>query len=184
MTCSDEPASRYKMGEFVSCDPYEKWDIGDDTVVGNFCSLRNVVVGKKCIIWNYVNLYDCTIGDETRIGSFTEIGGSKVGKRCAIQARVFVPPGVTIGDLVFLGPGVIFTNEKHPRVKVKGDPPFRPEKTKVQEGAIIGAGAVILPGINIGAHAMVGAGAVVTKSVQAGQTVVGNPARPLGKFRR
>jgi acetyltransferase-like isoleucine patch superfamily enzyme len=95
-----------------------------------------------------------------------------IGKRCTIKPGVYVWNGVTIGDDVFVGPNVTFTNDRRPRVG-RACPV---ETTRVESGASIGAGAVILSGVVIGAGAMVGAGAVVTYSVPSGVTVVGNPA--------
>ncbi len=132
-----------------------------------------------------VNLYGCTIGDKTKIGAFVEIRKSAViGRNCKIEPFVFIPEGVVIEDNVFIGPGVMFTNDKYPRatrsdgtLKQKND--WKLAQTVVEKGASIGAGAIILPGITVGKHAMVGAGAVVTHDVPDNATVVGNPARIL-----
>jgi acetyltransferase-like isoleucine patch superfamily enzyme len=83
-----------------------------------------------------------------------------------------------VGDDVFIGPNVTFTNDKLPK---SGNKDFSCLQTWVDEGASIGGGATILPGIRVGAHATVGAGAVVTKDVPAGATVVGNPAHVINK---
>ena len=88
---------------------------------------------------------------------------------------MFIPEGVVLGNGVFIGPHVCFTNDKH--TKATGE--WELLETVVEDGANIGAGAVILPGIIIGKGATVGAGAVVTKDVPAGCTVVGNPAKVL-----
>jgi UDP-2-acetamido-3-amino-2,3-dideoxy-glucuronate N-acetyltransferase len=93
-----------------------------------------------------------------------------IGEGCRIQAFAFIPEGVTLGDNVFIGPHVTFTNDKHP-------PSVDWSETVVEDEVSIGAGAVILPGITIQAGATIGAGAVVTKDVPAGWTVKGNPAR-------
>src|SRR3989344_8013518 len=117
-------------------------------------------------IFGLVNLYGCEIGENTKIGCFVEIKkGVKIGKNCKIEPFVFIPEGVTIGDGVFIGPHVCFTNDKFPAA-VNPDGTLKTEKdwklveTRVENGASIGAGAVILPGITIGKNAMVGAGAV------------------------
>ena len=96
-----------------------------------------------------------------------------IGDRVTIKNGVQLWDGLRIEDDVFIGPNATFTNDRHPRSKVY---PEQFMKTVVGKGASIGAGAVILPGLEIGENATVGAGAVVTKSVSAGATVVGNPA--------
>jgi acetyltransferase-like isoleucine patch superfamily enzyme len=134
----------------------------------------DVVFGEGVGLSQFVNLYGCRIGDHTKIGAFTEIGsGVVVGDRCKIQANVFIPQGVTIRSYVFIGPGVIFTNDKHTSATTE----CPVERTLVDKCATIGAGAVILPGLTIGVGAVVGAGSVVTRNVRPGATVMGNPAK-------
>ena len=124
------------------------------------------------------NIYDSSIGAGTSIGAFTEIGGANIGEGCKIQAHVFIPPGTSIGNYVFIGPGVRFCNVTYPD-------PFKPaedfEGVTVRFGAVIGAGAIILPGVHIGANAVIGAGAVVTDDVMDGRIVAGNPAKDIGE---
>ena len=134
-----------------------------------------VTLGSDVIVHPTANLYRCRIGDSSRIAAFVEIGGSVVGARCKIQAHAFIPPGVFLADEVFVGPGVTFTNDRYPQAVG----PWTRLETHVAEGASIGAGAVILPGLTIGAHARIGAGSVVVDDVPAGACVVGNPARGL-----
>ncbi len=117
------------------------------------------------------------IGDDVTIHSHVMIYDDvRIGNNVKIQGFVFIPDGVTICDNVFLGPRVTFTNDKNPPSNHQGW-----EKTWVEEGAVIGAGAIILPGVTIGKNAKVGAGAVVTKDVLANTIVVGNPAKELIK---
>ena len=118
-----------------------------------------------------------TIGENTKIAEFVEIGDKVIiGKNVKIQAFTFIPTGVIIEDDVFVGPHVCFTNDKYPTNEWSDRPILQ---TKVEEGANIGAGAVILPGITIGRFSNVGAGSVVTKDVQPHTTVIGNPARQI-----
>ncbi len=138
--------------------------------------------GVKVFHPDLVNLYGCRVGAETRIGTFVEVQKNAViGARCKISSHSFVCEGVTIEDEVFIGHGVMFTNDLHPRAttggKLQTDGDWAVVPTRVETGASIGSGAVILAGVTIGAHALVGAGAVVTRDVPPGATVVGNPAR-------
>lgn len=151
----------------------------------NECSriADDVSLGKRVLIHGFVNLYGCRIGDDTRIGAFVEIQkGAVVGARCKISSHSFVCEGVTLEDEVFIGHGVMFTNDRNPRaVSGQGTPASEGEwfceETYVCRGASIGSGAVLLCGITIGEGAMVGAGSVVTRDVPAGAVVAGNPAR-------
>ncbi|MCC7421371.1 MAG: N-acetyltransferase, partial [Planctomycetaceae bacterium] len=96
-----------------------------------------------------------------------------------MQAHAFLCPGVVLEDEVFIGPGVIFTNDRQPRA-VGG---WIPAPTTVCQGASIGAGTIILPGLIIGAGAMIGAGSLITQDVPAGAVVKQRlPARAAGQF--
>lgn len=157
---------------------------GRVTFESGTCILRDVRLGKDVTYFSFVNLYGCTIGDETKIGAFVEIQkNATVGRRCKISSHSFVCEGVHIGNDVFVGHGVVFTNDKYPRAAVEGRPvtsEWDLLETFVEDGASIGSNATILCGIRIGKGAMVGAGAVVTVDVPAGAKVAGVPARPLG----
>lgn len=145
----------------------------------------DVRLGRGVLMHAFVNLYGCVIGDETRIGCFVEIQrGASIGARCKISSHTFICEGVTLEDEVFVGHGVMFTNDRRPRATdaegvLLGDGKWKLEPTLVKRGASIGSGCTILPGLVIGENAMVGAGSVVTSDVPAGVTVAGNPARPV-----
>lgn len=135
----------------------------------------NVVLYPKAEILfpELVNIYGCTIGHRTVIGPFVEVQEDVViGKDCKIQSHSFICSTVRIDNNVFIGHGVTFCNDKHPPSGV-----LLP--TFVRDGAVIGSGATILPGVDIGKGAVIGAGAVVIKDVPDWVTVVGNPAREL-----
>lgn len=135
---------------------------------------EHTVLGTNVVVWHFANLYNCTIGNNVSIGAYTEIGnGVMVGDNCRIQARAFIPAGVTIGKDVFIGPGVIFTNIKYPSSKSE----LPTNHTLVENHASIGAGAIILPGVRIGERALIGAGSLVTKDVLPYTVVYGNPAK-------
>ena len=151
----------------------------------------DVLVGKNVTIHHpeLVNLYGCRIGDDSRIGAFVEIQkGAIVGKRCKISSHAFICEGVTIEDDVFVGHGVVFINDRHPRASVGGRLQTEEDWTvipvRVRRGASIGSNATILCGVTIGQDAMVGAGAVVTRDVPDYALVVGAPARVVADVRR
>ena len=151
----------------------------------NCIRLNDVTLGRDVKIDSFVNAYGCVIGDETRIGAFVEIQkGVTIGKRCKISSHSFLCEGVTVEDNVFIGHGVMFTNDKYPRAtNTDGSPQSESDwnvvPIVVKRGASIGSNATILAGVTVGENAMVGAGAVVTRDVADGATVAGVPARPI-----
>jgi acetyltransferase-like isoleucine patch superfamily enzyme len=150
----------------------------------------SVRLGRDVLISHpeLVNLYGCEIGEATKIGPFVEIQrNASVGRLCKISSHTFVCEGVTIEDEVFIGHGVMFINDRHPRAAAGGalqtDADWQVVPTRVRRGASIGSGAVIMCGVTIGTDAMIGAGAVVTRDVPDGATVAGVPARLLARTR-
>lgn len=149
---------------------------------------EDVQLGDKVNIFhpNLVNLYGCTIGNETKIGSFVEIQrNAVVGKRCKVSSHTFICEGVTIEDEVFIGHGVMFTNDLYPRAtaldgELQTEADWKMISTTVRKRASIGSNATILAGVTIGEMAIVGAGAVVTEDVPAYTIVAGVPARSIG----
>jgi UDP-2-acetamido-3-amino-2,3-dideoxy-glucuronate N-acetyltransferase len=154
--------------------------VNDDVKLG-----RNVKIFHPQL----VNLYSCTIGDDTKIGSFVEIQKNViVGSRCKISSHSFLCEGVILEDEVFIGHGVMFTNDIYPRAanedgSLKTDADWDVAKTQVKRCASIGSNATILPGVTIGEKAIVGAGAVVTRDVPDYAIVVGVPAHVIGDVR-
>jgi UDP-2-acetamido-3-amino-2,3-dideoxy-glucuronate N-acetyltransferase len=128
---------------------------------------------------------NCNIGDHSFIES-----GAIIGDRVTVKNGVSVWNGITIGDDAFIGPGVVFINDRYPRSpRMAGAPEvtyrYSDEsrwlaRTCIERGASIGAAAVLGPGLRIGTFAVVGAGAVVIKSVPAHRLVLGVPAREVG----
>ena len=145
----------------------------------------SVRFGEGVVVQAFTNLYGCVIGDETRIGTFVEVQrDATIGRRCKISSHTFICSGVEIGDEVFVGHGVVFVNDKHPRATTDGgalqtDTDWVLLRTVVERRASIGSGAVILGGLTIGEGATIGAGAVVTHDVPAGTVAFGIPARSV-----
>jgi len=151
-------------------------------------NINNVKLGENIKIFDFVNLYGCTIGDNTKIGTFVEIQkNATIGKNCKISSHTFICEGVHIGDGVFVGHNVTFINDKIPRAvnpdgSLQTEADWKLEETFVKNGASIGSSATILCGVTIGENAIVGAGAVVTKDVPPNTVVAGVPAKVIKKL--
>lgn len=157
------------------------------TVEEGNCVLRSVRLGENVKYYSFVNLYECSIGDDTKIGTFVEIQrNANIGRRCKISSHSFICEGVHMDDDVFIGHGVMFTNDKNPKASLDGRPitdEWDMLETFVESEVSIGSNATIMGGIRIGRGAMIGAGAVVTRDVPAGAVVAGVPARPIARPR-
>jgi UDP-2-acetamido-3-amino-2,3-dideoxy-glucuronate N-acetyltransferase len=151
----------------------------------------SVILGAGVVIFheNLVNLYGCQIGSGTKIGAFVEIQkNATIGKYCKISSHSFICEGVEIEDEVFVGHGVVFTNDLYPRATTDGgalqtEADWAVLPTKVRQRASIGSSATILPNVTIGVGAIVGAGAVVTRDVPDYAIVAGVPAAVIGDSR-
>jgi len=148
-------------------------------------SLVNVRVGRDVRFFNFVNAYGCSVDDNSKVGAFVEIQkGASIGKNCKISSHTFICEGVHIEDNVFVGHGVMFTNDLFPRAtnpdgSAQTEADWKLVETFVKKGASIGSNATIICGVTIGENAMIGAGAVVTKNVPANAVVAGNPGKVL-----
>lgn len=151
----------------------------------------SVVLGEGVKIFHpsLVNLYGCRIGSDSRIGTFVEIqAGASIGSRCKVSSHTFICEGVIVEDEVFIGHGVMFTNDRKPRAtnpdgSLQGGSDWSLETTTVRRRASIGSNATILCGVTIGEGALIGAGAVVTKDVPDFAIVAGVPAKVIGDAR-
>jgi acetyltransferase-like isoleucine patch superfamily enzyme len=139
----------------------------------------SAVVGARTRVWAFVNICDgATVGEDCNICDHVFIEtGAHVGHRVTVKTHVSLWTGITLEDDVFVGPGVVFTNDFRPRSR---RPPPELARTLVRRGASLGGGAVICPGLTIGEYALVGAGAVVTADVPPHALVLGNPGRVRG----
>jgi acetyltransferase-like isoleucine patch superfamily enzyme len=150
-------------------------------------NINNVKLGKDVKIFDFVNLYGCSIDDYSKVGTFVEIQkNASVGKHCKISSHTFICEGVHIEDNVFIGHNVTFINDKYPRsTNVDGsmqtESDWRVVETWIKKGASVGSSSTILCGVTVGENAIVGAGSVVTKDVPPNTIVAGVPARPLKK---
>lgn len=126
------------------------------------------------------------IGSGTSLGQYVYVGpGAVIGENCKIQNGAMIYEPAVVGDGVFIGPRVIFTNDRQPRaITVDGRPKsaedWEPVGVRVEYGASIGAGAVCVAPITIGEWAIVAAGAVVVSDVAPYALVGGVPARRIG----
>lgn len=153
-----------------TADVSQQAEIGDGTRVWAHVQIRErAKIGRNCIIGrnSYIE-FDVTVGDNVKIQN---------------NASLYV--GLTVEDGVFIGPHVIFTNDKLPRAinpdgTLKSASDWHVGKTLVRYGAALGAGTVVVTGVTIGRWAMIGSGAVVTRDVPDHALVVGNPGRIIG----
>lgn len=150
-------------------------------------NINNVKLGKDVKIFDFVNLYGCSIDDNTKVGTFVEIQKNAfIGKNCKISSHTFICEGVHIEDNVFIGHNVTFINDKVPRSvnpdgSMQSEQDWKVVETFIKKGASVGSSATILCGVTVGEYAIVGAGAVVTKDVPPGAVVAGVPAKIIKK---
>lgn len=156
------------------------------------CVSRDVKLGKNVKLSNYVNLYGCGIGDNTKVGAFVEVQkNASIGKNCKISSHSFICEGVMIGDNCFIGHGVMFINDNHPKsvnpnglLESEKDWAGRFVKTYIKNNVSIGSNSTILGDITIGCNSVIGAGSVVTKDIGPDQVWAGNPAKKIGLIKK
>jgi UDP-2-acetamido-3-amino-2,3-dideoxy-glucuronate N-acetyltransferase len=151
----------------------------DNIFIHRLADVNSTSIGKGSRIWQFVVVMEkAQIGADCNICAHCLVENDViVGDRVTLKSGVQLWDGLRLGNDVFVGPNVSFTNDKFPRSR------HRPEKflrTTINDGASLGAGAIILPGITIGENAMIAAGAVVTRSVPPNAIVMGNPAKIVG----
>jgi acetyltransferase-like isoleucine patch superfamily enzyme len=153
--------------------------VGDEaTICCGAVVYAGATVGRAAIVGDQSQIRErATLGDRSVLGRGSTIDfGAQVGRRVSIQTLVYVTAGAVVEDDVFIGPGVVTTNDdtmgRHPRGEPLAGPVLR-------RGCRIGGGSVLTPGIVVGEEAFVAAGAVVTRDVAARGVVMGVPGRPV-----
>ncbi|MBI5226924.1 N-acetyltransferase [Candidatus Micrarchaeota archaeon] len=162
---TDVPRPNVRIHPTADVSP--KAILGEGTSVWNQAQIReNAKLGKTCVVSKNVYIdFDVVIGDN-----------------CKIQNNCSIYHGATLGNGVFVGPHCIITNDRFPRAvnadgSAKGNADWTVSKTRVDDGAALGAGTILVCGITVGAWAMTGSGSVVTHDVPPHGLVMGNPAR-------
>jgi acetyltransferase-like isoleucine patch superfamily enzyme len=152
-------------------------------------NINNVKLGKDVKIFDFVNLYGCSIDDGSKIGTFVEIQKNAfIGKNCKISSHTFICEGVHIEDNVFIGHNVTFINDKHPRAtnidgSMQSEVDWNVVETFIKKGASVGSSSTIMCGVTIGENSIIGAGAVVTKDVPPNSIAAGVPAKVIKKLK-
>jgi acetyltransferase-like isoleucine patch superfamily enzyme len=137
-------------------------------------NIKNVQFGENVSVVEPTNLYGCKIGNNVKIGPFVEIQrDSEIGDNSIVSSHSFIPSGVKIGNYVFIGHGVMFTNDTFDSDLIEN---WEMKKTIIGDRVRIGSNSTILP-VKIGNNVIIGAGSVVTKDIPDNVTVYGNPAR-------
>ena len=144
--------------------------------------INNVEFGEDVTVVEPCNLYGCSIGDGTFVGPFTEVQkGAVIGKRCRIQSHSFICDMVTIGDDVFVGHGVMFTNDLFKDGAPERTDASKWKPTHIGNNVSIGSNVTMLP-VQVCDNVVIGAGSVVTKDISEPGIYAGNPARFIRKI--
>ncbi|MCI4465583.1 MAG: acyltransferase [Thermoproteus sp.] len=166
------------LGDFKSLD-----DISEGSRIGERAILRSgSVVYERAVLGSGVELghnvlirEDTVVGDGVRIGTGSIVEkGVRIGRNAWIQSMVYIPNGTVIEEDVFIGPNAVITNDKYP-------PSRRLDPVVIRRGAVVGANATLVAGVEVGERAVVAAGAVVTRDVPPGAVVAGVPAREISR---
>lgn len=159
--------------------------------------VHDSIIGARTKVWQFATVIrDAHVGEDCSIASCAIVDGADLGDRTIVSHGAFIDPGIVIGSDVFIGPGVKLCNDAWPRADKTGFDmaaliSHDLVTTRIEDGASLGAGVIVLPGIVIGRDAMIAAGAVVTQNVPAnhlykrdGSMVMIDPARKVERMRR
>ena len=142
---------------------------------------KSATIGNDVKIWHHAHVReDVVIGDNCILAEKVYVDkGVVIGNNCKIQNRSSLYHGSVLGNGVFIGPHCVLTNDRYPRAinndgSVKSDSDWEEGKIMIREGASLGAGVIVLPGVTIGKYALIGAGTVVVRDVPDYGLVYGN----------
>ena len=179
---------RFEGGDDIRIDPgcmvgYAYKEDAGAVSFGAHCRVRagtiiygDVTCGDYLQTGHHVMIRERTsIGDHVVIGTNSVCDGqTSIASFVKIESNCYIPTHCTIGSRVFLGPGVVLTNDRYP-LKLRDE--YRPEGVTLEDGVTLGGGVVVCPGVTVGADSFVAAGAVVTQDVAPRSLVVGVPGR-------
>lgn len=144
-------------------------------------------LGAESVVWAWTQIREgALVGANTSIGQGCYVGpGVQIGPQCRIQNDALIYEPSVLEDSVFVGPGVVFTNDRFPRAtnvdgSTKTQRDWQPVGVHVESGASIGARAVLIGPLRVGQWAMIGAGSVVSSDVKPFSLVAGVPAKHIG----
>jgi acetyltransferase-like isoleucine patch superfamily enzyme len=167
------------LGEFLMDFYQDRINKQHPLSIGSGCLIRSgsifyggCTIGEHFQCGHHVSVREnSTIGCHTSVGTLGDIQGNcEIGEYVHLHSNVFVAPHTIIGNYCWIFGGVVITNDPTPPSDVVMG-------AKIDDFAVLCAGAVLLPGVHVGKDALVGAGCILTKDVPEGRAFVGNPGK-------